>query len=87
MKFIPAVVLGLLLAGCCMTEGSRQAPDGSLLKIHNVRFFWASEGVNFTLRDTNGVAVSLALQRSTVDAAALSAVAEGVAKGLATGAH
>ncbi len=83
----PPALLGLLLglfvlSGCAYVTGTRQAPDGSVLRISSVRWLWQSEGVNFTLSDTNGVRVGLSLAKSNPDAAAIGAAAEGVARGL-----
>jgi hypothetical protein len=73
-----AVVIGglaLLLTGCVQVTGTRSA-DGAL-SINTHRFFWASEGISFTLANsTNGVmSTTLTVQKSSVDAAAITAMA------------
>jgi hypothetical protein len=74
------------LAGCSSISGTRELPDGSRLRISANRLFWASEGVETTVADTNGLRFTLSVQKSSVDSAALSAVAAGVAQGIAAGA-
>lgn len=87
MKRIRVAILslGLVAVGCVSINGTRTAPDGSVLTIKTTRFAWASEGINFTLQDTNGFKTTLAVQKSTVDSAAIGAVAKGVAEGMAAG--
>ena len=82
MKIILSLAL-LALCGCANVTGSRVAPDGSKLQITSTRFFWSSEGIQFTLADTNGFRTTLSVQRSSVDAAAIQAVAAGVVQGMA----
>lgn len=81
-QFLPLLLLAL--CGCVQVSGTRKA-NGDL-SINTHRFFWQSEGISFTLKDTNGLAVTLSVQKSSVDSTALSAVAEGVVKGMAAGA-
>lgn len=71
-----------LLAGCAHITGARRAPDGSVLAISSTRFLWDSEGVNFTLTDTNGISVGLGVTKSNPDADAIKAIADGVSAGL-----
>lgn len=75
------VLAMLVCTGCSYTHGTRTAPDGSRLEIRNRRFIWASEGVSLSVVDTNGITVQLRLQRSSPDAAAMAAIAEGAARG------
>ena len=74
----------IILTGCVQVSGSRK-PDGTL-SITSHRFFWASQGINFTVGDTNGLKVLLQVNTSTVDSAALQAIAQGVAAGVVQGA-
>lgn len=83
MKTIISLLFLIVLCGCVQVSGTRK-PDGTLA-INTHRFFWASEGINFTLKDTNNLAVTLSVQKSSVDSTALAAVAQGVAQGLAAG--
>jgi hypothetical protein len=71
------------LAGCVQVSGTRK-PDGTL-QVSTHRFFWSSEGINFsTTSASNGnFSTTLSVQKSSTDAAALGAVAAGVAQGLA----
>lgn len=85
LKLLIGLVVIVTMAGCSSTRGRRTTKDGSVLTVSNHRFFWASEGVDFTVRDTNGFSASLSIQKSNPDAQAIGAVAEGVAKGLAAG--
>lgn len=77
---------GLLASGCSSTSGVRVLPDGSKLAISNLRLLWASEGIKATTKDLQGFEFSLEVNKSNPDAQALGAVAEGVAKGIATAA-
>lgn len=86
IKLLIGLVAIAALTGCSVTKGIRVAKDGSTLAVTNRRLLWNSEGVDFTVKDTNGFAVSLSIQKSNPDAQAIGAVAEGVAKGLAKGA-
>ena len=84
---LSAFALGsiIALAGCVQVTGTRK-PDGTL-NIATHRFLWASEGITFqTSENSNGVfSTTLAVQKSNADAQALGAIAEGVAKGVASG--
>lgn len=84
MKVWPILFVILIAAGCVQVSGTRK-PDGTLA-INTHRFLWASEGINFTLKDTNNLSVTLTVQKSSVDSTALAAVAQGVATGLANSA-
>ena len=79
------ILIPLILSGCVQVSGTRK-PDGTL-SINTHRFFWASEGISFTTSSgSNGNFItSLSVQKSSVDAAAIGAVAQGVAQGLASG--
>jgi hypothetical protein len=85
-----ALALAVLAAaggsGCSSINGSRELADGSRLRISANRFFWSSEGVETSVTETNGLKFTLSVQKSSVDAAAIGAVASGVAQGLAAGA-
>jgi hypothetical protein len=72
-----------LLTGCVQISGTR-TKDGAL-SINTHRFFWASEGINFTVADTNGFSTTLSVSKSSVDSVAIGAVAQGVAAGLVKG--
>ena len=86
MKNIIAILALLALTGCVQVSGTR-APDGTLT-VNTHRFFWASEGIAFTLTEATNKTLSatLSVQKSSVDAAALQAVAQGVAAGMVQGA-
>jgi hypothetical protein len=84
MKLSRLLLVALLFCGCVQVSGTRKS-DGTL-SINTHRFFWQSEGINFTLKDTNNLSVTLSVQKSSVDSTALGAVAQGVAQGLAAGA-
>ncbi len=80
--FLAALVLA---TGCAVVGGTKTAPDGSVLHLRSSRFLWVSEGVRFDLADTNGVRVSLSIDKSHTDVEALSALVEAAAKGAASG--
>lgn len=67
-------------AGCSAISGTRK-PDGTLT-ITSHRLLWSSEAIDFSVADTNQFKAGLKVKKSNVDAEALSAIAEGVAKGL-----
>lgn len=71
------LALGLLAPGCCSVSGQRTLADGTSLRIEATRFLWASEGINSTVEDANGLKFTLAVQKSTVDNAALATVVNG----------
>lgn len=86
-KLIPLVALSaLVLCGCSSTSGERQMTDGSVLKVANSRFLWASQGVEMSTKDKDGFEFTLKLQKSNPDIDAIKAVAEGVAAGAVRGA-
>jgi hypothetical protein len=75
-----AAIMLLSLCGCSMITGSRTMPDGSVLRVSSVRLLWSSEGIDTTTED-GALKFGLRVQRSNPDAQALSAVAEGAARG------
>lgn len=75
-------VLGLLCAGCANITGTR-GPDGSL-SIQSQRFLWASEGIEFSLRDTNGFKTTLNVKKSSSHAEAIAAAFAGAKDLMAT---
>ena len=77
--------LALLAAGCSSIIGSRQLADGSRLTISAQRLLWASEGIDTTVIETNGLSFSLKVQKSGVDSQALGAVTEAAVKGAIQG--
>lgn len=84
LSLIVGAAFVLTLSGCVQVSGTKTA-DGSL-KVSTHRFFWASEGIDFSVKDEKGFSTGLKVSKSTVDAAAISAVAEGFAKGVVAGA-
>jgi hypothetical protein len=78
--------LALLVAGCSSIIGSRQLADGSRLTISAQRLLWASEGIDTTVVETNGLSFSLKVEKSNVDSQALGAVTEAAVKAAIQGA-
>jgi len=83
---LPAILAALLAAGCSSIIGSRQLADGSRLTISANRLLWASEGIDTTVVETNGLSFSLKVQKSNVDSQALGAVTEAAVKAAIQGA-
>ena len=83
-----ALLLGLtlLVAGCSSITGTRTLPDGTTLTVKSHRWFWSSEAITATTKDTTGFIFELNIGKSTTDATTLGAVAKGVAEGMAKGA-
>jgi len=76
-KLSTLLLFGLLAtAGCSTIVGTRDA-DGKLT-IASHRFFWTSEGIAFSLTDTNGLTTSLAVAKSSTDTSAINAVFTGL---------
>lgn len=75
------LMAAVLITGCCATSYTLKQPGGQEITVKNNRFFWATDSysVNFS---TNGASISV--NKSSTDSAAIGAVAEGVAKGLAS---
>lgn len=84
MKHIVGLLAIALLTGCSFTKGTRTTRNGDILTVQNQRFFWSSQGINFTVRDTNGFSASLSIEKSNPDAQALEATARGAAQGAAS---
>jgi hypothetical protein len=70
------VLLALLLCGCSTIVGTRTKDGDLTLTSH--RFLWASEGISFSLSDTNGLTTSLKVQKSSSDATSIDAVFNGM---------
>lgn len=70
----------LLLCGCAHIAGERK-PDGTLT-LTTTRFLWSSQNVEFSVSDGTNLVVTLKAKKSQTDAEALSAIAEGVARGM-----
>jgi hypothetical protein len=82
-----AALIGLLaVSGCCSIKGERVLDDGSVLKISNTRFFWSSEGIDFSVTDLQGFTTSLKVSKSSVDSTALQIAIDGALKAAAQGA-
>ena len=64
--------LALLSAGCNSINGTKSA-DGSL-KIRANRFMWASEGVDFSVKDEKGFTTTLKVAKSKSDTEMLGTV-------------
>lgn len=76
MKKLRWLIPLLFIPGCCSVEGTRSA-DGSL-SIRSTRVFWASEGIDFSLTDTNRITTSLKVQKSSTDSTAIANVFTGL---------
>ncbi len=83
---LSAIFAGLLATGCSSITGMRQLADGSRLTISASRLLWASEGIDASVAETNGLSFSLKVQKSGVDAQALGVVTEAAVKGAIQGA-
>lgn len=83
MKRLLIFTAGLALCGCAATKGSITYPDGSKLDFSSYRWLWHTEEFGMTV-STNRT-LSAKVIKTYPDAAAIQAVAEGVATGLAKG--
>lgn len=78
MKKVLAVMAGLVFGCCgCSTIVGTRAADGALT-ITSHRFFWTSEGIEFSLADTNRLVTTLKVQKSSTDSTAVAAVFSGL---------
>ncbi|OHD25569.1 MAG: hypothetical protein A2Y38_08000 [Spirochaetes bacterium GWB1_59_5] len=76
------LIICAALCGCAHIEGTRTAPDGSVLRVVSTRLFWASQDIQFSVTDSNRLTITLTVKKSNADADALGAVAKGVAEGM-----
>ena len=97
--YIVIGLLTFCLYGCSTTKGTRTdtkvykdangnvVTNTSQLTISNNRFFWTSEGIDANVNEggTNGFKFGLKVNKSNVDAAAITAVGDAVIKGIAAG--
>lgn len=84
-KLIP--FLGLVaLCGCSAITGSSTAPDGTKLAITSHRLFWQTENLEATVKDQKGATFTLKASKSSTDAAAIAAFAQGAVQGAIAGA-
>lgn len=81
---MPFAMGGLLISctGCNTTKFIRTDKDGGRIEVVNVRAFWSSESYDCQL-STNGTA-RLTATKSSVDAAAIQAAAQGAVNGMAS---
>jgi len=76
--------ISLCFTGCVQVSGTKSAIGE--LKVNTHRFLWASEGIDFSVKDTNGFNTSLKVNKSQVDTEAIAAIAAGIAQGMGTAA-
>jgi hypothetical protein len=74
MKICILASILFLFTGCVGIEGTRTAPDGSVLTIKANRFLWVSQKMEFTT-EAEGVKVSLRADKSSSDSQAIAALA------------
>ena len=75
---ITVCVLTLLSVGCVQVSGTKSA--NGTLKVNTHRMLWASQDINFQVKDEKGFTTSLQVKSSTTDSAALGAVTEAAVK-------
>lgn len=76
---VVAALVSLIFAGCAAIEGIRY-PDGTI-EVRSRRYLWASQGIDFSVKDTNGLTATLKVQRSNPDADTFGAISEGAVRG------
>lgn len=69
--------------GCATIEG-RRTPDGTLT-IRSTRILWASQKVDFSVKDGTNNTISFRVTKSSSDAEALSAITEAATRGAVHG--
>lgn len=79
-KIILSFATIALLTGCNTLKFDATKPDGTHVVVNSHRFVWSTEMYSANI---NSNSASLTASKSSVDAAAIGAAAEGVAKGLA----
>jgi len=77
-KLMFGIAAACFLTGCCSVSGQKVLPDGSTLSIKSTRWFWSTEGLAFSVTDSNGFTTTLSTQKSSVDVAAINAVIDGM---------
>jgi len=86
MRYLCLVLLAFAATGCntiTFTKTEVTATSTNTVTVHSARVFWATESYQAELRPDGG---SISATKSTVDSVALGAVAEGVARGMASSA-
>lgn len=73
-------IIALSLCGCAHISGERK-PDGTMT-VRTTRFMWSTQNLEFSVNDGTNVVATLRAKKSSPDAEALGAIAEGVARGL-----
>jgi hypothetical protein len=75
MKLLASLLL-IVCVGCAVVKGSR-SPDGTL-SISSQRFLWSSEGIAFSVNESNRFTTTLSVQKSSPDAQSIHEVFSGV---------
>lgn len=83
MKKLLFLALPLMLLGCAHVSGTR-SPDGTLA-VKSTRWFWTTSDLDFGMTEGTNMTVTLKAKHSGSDAEAMAAVAEAVARGVASG--
>jgi hypothetical protein len=76
MKLLALLLLATLLSGCAFVKGTRGS-DGTL-SISSQRLLWASEGIDFSVTESNRLTATLKVQKSSPDAQSIHEVFTGV---------
>ena len=81
-KTIAYLICVTLLTGCVKVSGTKTA-NGDL-KISSHRFVWASEGIDFSVKDDKGFTTSLKVAKSKPDSDVTGVVTEAAIKAALT---